>query len=83
MPRIRCRYDDCIFLEEGFCGAAAVEVEPETGCVTYSRVEDAEDKAEELWEAEDAEAELEDDDEEPSEDDDDIWDEDDDEDEDY
>ena len=78
MPRIRCRYEDCVFLEEGFCGAAAIELEPELGCLTYSRVGDAEAKEEEGWE-EDELDELEEDEEEE---DDDLWD-DEDEDEDY
>ncbi len=25
MPRIRCHYLDCVFLDEGYCGAAAIE----------------------------------------------------------
>ena len=40
MPRIRCHYEDCVFLEEGYCGAAAIELEPETGCLTYTRVDE-------------------------------------------
>lgn len=36
MPRIKCHYVDCVFLDEGFCSAAAVEFDPDTGCVTYS-----------------------------------------------
>jgi hypothetical protein len=36
MPRIRCHYDDCVFLDEGYCAAAAVELDPEEGCLTYS-----------------------------------------------
>ena len=31
MPRIRCHYEDCVFLEDGYCGAAAIELEPEGG----------------------------------------------------
>ncbi|HLF03309.1 MAG TPA: hypothetical protein VI547_15100 [Anaerolineales bacterium] len=42
MPRIRCHYEDCVFLEEKYCGAAAVEFDPDAGCMTYSQVEDAE-----------------------------------------
>lgn len=41
MPRIRCHYMDCIFLDEGYCSAAAVEIDPDTGCATYSPSEDA------------------------------------------
>lgn len=36
MPRIRCHYVDCVFLDEGYCAAAAVELDPEEGCLTYS-----------------------------------------------
>jgi hypothetical protein len=50
MPRIRCHYDDCVFLEEGYCGAAAIELDPEMGCQTYSRADDAAAEDEEDWE---------------------------------
>lgn len=36
MPRIRCHYSDCVFVDEGYCSAAAVELDPDTGCATYS-----------------------------------------------
>jgi hypothetical protein len=55
MPRIRCHYTDCVFLDDGYCGAAAVEIDPDLGCQTYSRIEDSE--AEEEWEEEDDELE--------------------------
>lgn len=63
MPRIKCHYADCVFLDEGFCSAAAVEVDPDTGCVTYSPADGAaaaeddwdEDEESEGWEEEDAE----------------------------
>jgi len=29
MPRIRCHYVDCVFLEGGYCGATAVEIDPD------------------------------------------------------
>ena len=67
MPRIRCHYMDCIFLDEGYCSAAAVEIDPDTGCATYSPSEDAADKDE--WEEEDLE-EWEDD---SGDEEDDIW----------
>lgn len=73
MPRIKCHYLDCIFLDEGYCSAAAVEIDPDTGCNTYSPSDEAatddswEEDAEE-WEEEDLE-----------EDDDELWDDDDDE----
>ena len=55
MPRIRCRYLDCVFLEEGYCGAAAIELDPDAGCLTYSQTEEAEPA--QAWE----EAELDED----------------------
>jgi hypothetical protein len=36
MPKIRCLYEDCIFLSKGFCTAASIELDPEDGCLTYS-----------------------------------------------
>jgi len=39
MPRIRCHYTDCVFLDDGYCSAAAVEFDPDTGCATYSPVD--------------------------------------------
>ena len=66
MPRIRCHYLDCIFLDEGYCSAAAVEIDPDTGCATYSP---SEDDLENDWDEED----LEDWDNEGEEEDDDLW----------
>lgn len=68
-----------MFLEDGYCGAAAIELEPEGGCLTYSRVDEAEAKAVDDWE----EDELEDDESDEEEDfydedeDEDMWDDDD------
>jgi len=61
MPRIRCHYMDCIFIDEGYCSAAAVELDPDTGCATYSPSEDdvpdwEEDELED-WEGESDEEE--------------------------
>lgn len=67
MPRIRCRYVDCVFLEDGFCGAAAVEVDPDEGCLTYSHIEDV--SADETWDEEEMDEIWEDEDEELYEDD--------------
>lgn len=66
MPRIKCHYIDCVFVDEGFCSAAAVEIDPDTGCNTYSPSEEVE---EDEWEEEEWEEEEEDDD---------LWEEDDD-----
>ncbi|MFP3853455.1 MAG: hypothetical protein ACLFWD_04075 [Anaerolineales bacterium] len=35
MPPIRCHYADCLNLEEGFCAADSIELDPEDGCLTY------------------------------------------------
>ena len=73
MPRIKCHYVDCVFLDDGYCSAAAVEIDPDSGCATYSPSDEAagewEEEEETEWEEEDGEEE-----------DDDLW-EDDDEDE--
>jgi hypothetical protein len=53
MPRIHCHYLDCVFIDEGYCSAAAVEFEPDSGCVTYSP--NAETAHEEDWDEEDEE----------------------------
>lgn len=64
MPRIRCHYTDCVFLDDGYCGAAAVEFDPDTGCATYSPNGETDDELlvddEELEEWEDDEEEEED-----------------------
>jgi len=33
MPRIRCHYLDCVFLDDGYCSAAAIEIDPDVGCM--------------------------------------------------
>jgi hypothetical protein len=68
MPRIRCHYSDCVFLDEGYCGAAAVELDPDTGCQTYTQADDA--AVEDEWDEEEEMEEWEDDDEEE---DDELW----------
>ena len=40
MPRIRCHYIDCVFLDDGFCSAAAVELDPDMGCATFARADE-------------------------------------------
>jgi hypothetical protein len=75
MPRIRCHYTDCVFVDDGYCSAAAVELDPDTGCATYTPNEESNKKGEE-WEEEE---ELEEWEEEELEEEDDIFDEDEDE----
>ncbi|HZU87350.1 MAG TPA: hypothetical protein VFF78_07690 [Anaerolineaceae bacterium] len=69
MPKIRCHYIDCGFLDDGYCSAAAVEIDPDTGCATYAPVAGA--ATEDEWDEEEEELEeweeLEDEDEE------DVW----------
>ena len=55
MPRIRCHYVDCVFLDDGYCTAAAIEDDPDQGCMTYSRANGVEE--EEEWEEEEEELE--------------------------
>jgi len=53
-----------VFLDEGYCSAAAIELDPDTGCATYSPSDEAaaaEDWEEEEEEWEEDEAEDEDD----------------------
>jgi hypothetical protein len=70
MPRIRCHYLDCVFLDDGYCGAAAIEIDPDVGCMTFKRADDLD--VEEDWE--DEEEELIDEDEwDELEDEDDLW----------
>ena len=63
MPRIKCHYTDCVFLDDGYCSAAAVELDPDAGCATYSPTDDAVadeedwDEEEEEWEDEDVDEE--------------------------
>ncbi|MEN6299065.1 MAG: hypothetical protein ABFD51_03985 [Anaerolineaceae bacterium] len=51
MPRIRCHYIDCILLDDGYCGAAAIELDPDVGCMSFKRADDLE--IEEGWDEED------------------------------
>ena len=53
MPRIRCHYVDCVFLDDGYCGAAAIELDPDVGCMTFSRADDLE--VDDEWEEDDDE----------------------------
>ena len=69
MPRIRCHYNDCVFIDDGYCSAAAVELDPDTGCATYSAADGA-PVDEEKWDEEELEEWEEED---VDEDDDDLW----------
>ena len=67
MARIRCHYTDCVFVDEGYCSAAAIEIDPDTGCATYSPTDEAAAKDE--WEEEEELDEWE----EEEEEDDELW----------
>jgi len=56
MPRIRCHYIDCVFIDDGYCGAAAVEIDPDAGCMTFSRPDDLEVAGE--WDEEEEETDA-------------------------
>ena len=40
MARIRCKYIDCTFLEDGICSATSIELDPDEGCLTYAQLGD-------------------------------------------
>jgi hypothetical protein len=71
MPRIRCHYIDCILLDDGYCGAAAIEIDPDMGCMTYKRSADIEE--DETWEEDETEEIDEWDDIEIEDEEDDLW----------
>lgn len=48
MARIKCHYADCVFLDEGYCSAAQIEIDPDAGCATFS----PSDTADGSWEEE-------------------------------
>jgi len=60
MPRIRCRYLDCVYLDDGYCSSEVVEIDPDEGCVTFTLITDAnvdddwdDEKIEDLWDVDD------------------------------
>ena len=72
MPRIRCHYIDCVFLDDDYCQTNIIELDSDIGCMTYSNTknigtdDDWEDEDQELdvWDdIDDEELWLEDDDE--------------------
>jgi hypothetical protein len=66
VPPIRCHYADCINLDEGFCGASAVELDPEDGCLTYERGDveileepwNGDEPLDELWDEDEDEGDV-------------------------
>ncbi len=55
MPRIRCRYIDCYFLEAGYCTAEIIRLDPDEGCLTYSHIDDVTLSEPEDWELDEIE----------------------------
>ena len=49
MPRIRCLYVDCNFLDAGYCGAPSVEFDPDLGCTTFVPIGDEDVLAGDDW----------------------------------
>ena len=71
MPRIRCLYLDCNFLDNNYCTAPNVEIDPDLGCATYipageedllSEDWDEEDDTFDSWDTEDLDMDEDDDD---------------------
>ena len=55
MPRIRCRYIDCYYLESGLCTAENVVLDPDEGCLTYSHIDDVSLSDPEDWQLDEIE----------------------------
>ncbi len=74
MPRIRCLYFDCMYLDEEFCTAASIEIDPDIGCTTYSQNEnellyEIDEEDDDDWVTEGYDMEEDEDEEEPDDDD--------------
>jgi len=60
MPRIRCLYLNCLYLDDDICTAPAVEIDPDLGCSTYAQTEEdmlEEDEDYEDWDTEELDVE--------------------------
>ena len=75
MPRIRCHYIDCVFLDEGYCSAGQIELDPDTGCKTYTA--NAGPTNDDNWDDDNDDEEMEEWEEGDEDEDDDLWSEDD------
>ncbi len=51
MPRIRCHYGGCVYLEQGYCISDEIELDLDEGCLTFTQIEDLALEDEE-WEEE-------------------------------
>ena len=69
MPRIRCLYFNCLYLDAATCTAPFVEIDPDIGCTTYAQIEDElvdESDDYEDWDMEELDIDIDDEDEEIS-----------------
>ena len=69
MPRIRCSYFNCLYLDADTCTAHTVEIDPDIGCMTYAQTEDDfidENDDYEDWDVEKLNVDMDDEDEEIS-----------------
>jgi hypothetical protein len=69
MPRIRCRYIDCVYLEDGFCSTPTIDLDPDEGCIKYTRMGDVpddeweeEEELDQIWEEDEGDLYLDEDD---------------------
>lgn len=78
MPKIRCHYLDCTYLDERYCCAGAIELNPDSGCLTYAPDDEAgtaswDEDGDEEWDGGDVDDDSDDlwasDDDEPEDDD--------------
>jgi len=37
MARIQCGYIGCVFLDDGFCSTPTIQLDPDEGCLTFTR----------------------------------------------
>ena len=49
MPRIRCRYIGCVYLEEEYCTASFIDLDPDIGCQSFSQGGDLYDDVDDDW----------------------------------
>jgi hypothetical protein len=67
MPRIRCLYFNCLYLDDDICTAPSVEINPDIGCSTFAQTEEDmiedDDDSYDSWDTEDLDSDMDEDDE--------------------
>ena len=62
MPRVRCLYFNCLYLDDDTCIATSVEIDPDIGCSTYAQTEedmiDDDDESYDAWDTEDLDTDM-------------------------